>query len=85
MRKLLIAGCIAMLASAAVAQPATQPAVTNQTASDSARARPQDGGDNAQSGADKKICRNLEAGFSHRTERVCMTAKQWEAYDRGGE
>jgi hypothetical protein len=84
MRKLLIAGVIAMLASAAIAQPATQPAVTNQTASDSAKARPQDSGDNAV-GADKKTCRNLDAGFSHRTERVCMTAKQWEAYDRDGE
>ena len=85
MRKLLIGCCFAMLASAATAEPATQPSVTNQAVSDSAKARPQDSGDNAQAGADKKICRNLEAGFSHRTERVCMTAKQWEAYDRGGE
>jgi hypothetical protein len=84
MRKLLIGGCFAMLGSGAIAQPATQPAVTNQTVSDSAKARPQDSGDNA-AGADKKTCRNLEAGFSHRTERVCMTAKQWEEYDRGGE
>ena len=85
MRNLLIGCSIAMLASVAVAEPTTQPAVNNQTASDSAKARPQGDGDNAQAGADKKICRNLDAGFSHRTERVCMTAKQWEAYDRGGE
>ena len=39
--------------------------------------------DKPQQAVEKKICRSLEVGFSHRTERVCMTAKQWEEYDRG--
>jgi hypothetical protein len=84
MRRLLIGCCIMMFASAATAEPPTQPVVTSQAASDPAKARAQDSGDNAQPGPAKRICRNLQAGFSHRSERVCMTAKQWEEYDRDG-
>ena len=83
MPKVLIGCCVMMLSTVAFGEPATAPAVTNPAAS-SAKAPVQMADDKGQSAGETKICRNVDAGFSHRTERVCMTAKQWEEYDRGG-
>ena len=81
MLKLLICCSLAVLGTSAAAAPAAEQAVQSQAA---ANGQPVAGADQkAQAAAPKKICRNLDAGFSHRTEKVCMTAKQWEEYDRG--
>jgi len=82
MRYLSICVCAASLASAALAEPATAPVVTGP-ASNKPDASVQLAEEKPRPAVEKKICRNIDAGFSHRTERVCMTAKQWEAYDRG--
>jgi len=79
MRKLLFCCCVAAFATAATGAPATAPEV-NQSAPN-APGTPL--ADKPQQTVEKKICRSLEVVFSHRTERVCMTAKQWEEYDRG--
>ena len=80
MRKLLFCCCVAAFASAATGAPTTAPEV-NQSAPNAPGTPLAD--DKPQQAVEKKICRSLEVGFSHRTERVCMTAKQWEEYDRG--
>jgi len=76
---------ISIAASASVALAATpaQPGTLHQSLPEAPKVASQDGGPNPAQTAEKKICRNIEAGFSHRTERVCMTAKQWEEFDRG--
>lgn len=81
MRKLLFGSVIAMISSVAMATPDGPPATTNQSAPKASKAQVAD--EAPQPAAPKKICKNLDVGFSHRSERVCMTAKQWEAYDRG--
>ena len=83
MRKLLFCCCVAGLASAAIGAPAAAPASDNRAVPNAATPGVSPVGEKAQPALDKKICRNLEVGFSHRTERVCMTAKQWEEYNRG--
>jgi hypothetical protein len=83
MRKFLIYCCVMSL-TAATAPPSTQAPSANEVASSNPSASTSAADGKLQPAAEKKKCRNLDAGFSHRTERVCMTAKQWEEYDRGG-
>ena len=81
MRNLLICCCVASLSSAGLAEPATAPIAIQKSSPDKSEVAASD--QNSQAVGEKKTCRSLEVGFSHRTERVCMTAKQWEEYDRG--
>ena len=83
MRKFLICCCVMSL-TAAAAPPSAQAPGANEVASSNSGASTSAADGKLQPAAEKKKCRNLDAGFSHRTERVCMTAKQWEEYDRGG-
>ena len=83
MRKLLIACGIAMLATAAVADPGTAPVARSDAAPDASGGQAPAAKDKAETAAAKKICKKIDAGFSHRKERVCMTAKQWDEYNRG--
>jgi hypothetical protein len=82
MRTWLICACAASLASTALAESATAPVVADPSTNKPNAPAPLVG-EKPQAAIEKKICRNIEVGFSHRSERVCMTAKQWEAYDRG--
>ena len=83
MRNLLICAFAASLASAALADPVTAPVARSDAAPDASGGQSPAAQDKAETAAEKKICKNIDAGFSHRKERVCMTAKQWEEYNRG--
>ncbi|HKU91713.1 MAG TPA: hypothetical protein VJP82_00030 [Sphingomicrobium sp.] len=83
MRKLLFSCCVAVFASAAMGAPATAPESNSQATPTAATAGVPVVDAKPQPAVEKKICKSLEVGFSHRTERVCMTAKQWEEYNRG--
>ena len=81
MRKLLFCFSITALGSAATAEPTPPAQPVSQVA---VSPQPQVRDNKPQPPAEKKICRNLDGGFSHQTERVCMTEKQWNEYDRDG-
>ena len=40
------------------------------------------GGGTALPPAEKKVCKLLDSSYSHRPQRVCLTAKEWEQVDR---
>jgi hypothetical protein len=79
----LIGATFALSASVGFAATPAQPGSLHQSLPEAPKAASQDATSDPTKTGEKKICRNIEAGFSHRTERVCMTAKQWEEYDRG--
>ena len=83
MRKLVSCLLVVMLSSAAAAETSATPPATNHDSSTRSEANARAEDREAQPAAKKKMCKNLDAGFSHRTERVCMTAEQWEEYNRG--
>ena len=83
MRNLLICAFAASLASTALADPVSAPVARSDAATDASSEQAPAPKDKAETAAAKKICKNIDAGFSHRTERLCLTAKQWEEYNRG--
>jgi hypothetical protein len=83
MRNLLMACGIAVFATMAVAEPVTAPVARSDAATDASNAQAPAAKSKPAKATPEKICKNLDVGFSHRTERVCMTPEQWEDYNRG--
>jgi hypothetical protein len=87
MLKHIVACCALMVASGAVASSQSPDgkqmasAVGNSVAADAQAVAPVAGG-KTQAVAEKKICRQLPSSYSRMTERVCLTAKQWEQVER---
>lgn len=85
MLKHIVACCALMVASAAVASSPNgkemASAVGNTVVSDAQAVTPVAGG-KTQAVPEKKICRQLPSSYSRMTERVCLTAKQWEQVER---
>jgi hypothetical protein len=81
MLKHIVACCALMVASAAVASSPdgkqVASAVGNTVATDAQAVSPLAGA-KTQPVAEKKICRQLPSSYSRMTERVCLTAKEWE-------
>ena len=83
MLKHIVACCALMAASAAVASSQSPDgkqmasAVGNSVATDAQPVAPVAGG-KTQAVAEKKICRQLPSSYSRMTQRVCLTAKEWE-------
>lgn len=40
-----------------------------------------DNGEGVDANGERRICRRLTVSSSHRYRRVCLTARQWRAYD----
>ena len=79
--------CTALLSTAALASPATQPtapAAPGQAAVQVAEASPVptvSNGAAAAAPAEKKVCRLLPSSYSHRSDRVCLTKEEWKQVD----
>ena len=76
MKSILVALSVALLPSIAIAQaepaPSTDAGGGAQAREDS-QARPAEEAEREQ----RQICRRIQHSYSHRTQRVCMTAEQW--------
>ncbi len=87
MRKIILALSIALVSMAAApagtataennVQTADATPITSSAASAPSASTP--------AAEDKKICRLLPSSFSRRTERVCLTAKEWKQVDENVE
>ena len=80
--------CTALLSTAALASPATQPtapAAPGQAAVQVAEASPiptvSNAAPAAAAPAQKKECRLLPSSYSHRSDRVCLTKEEWKQVD----
>ncbi len=88
MGKLLL-GCSTMMLTIAAAPPPSAPQlaqnspaspVVEQVMNGTDSVRPAGGG-TAAAPAEKKVCKLLDSSYSHRSERVCLTAKEWQQVD----
>jgi hypothetical protein len=88
MLKQIVGCCVLILASSAVAN--SEPSSTakdqgtvvgNSVAANAQSVTPVAGG-KSQRVEERKICRQLPSSYTRRTERVCLTAKEWEQAER---
>jgi len=59
----------------------SSPSVVSQVTSNGQAVTPVAGGQTS-AVADKKQCRHLPSSFSPRTQKVCLTAKEWAEVER---
>jgi hypothetical protein len=63
-----------------LAQNSPTPAIEQVTSNGADAVRPVAGG-TAAAAPEKKVCKLLESSYSHRSQRVCLTKKEWQQVD----